>query len=222
MEPNRWTIDDDGDHLPRQERCSGKLGGDSPWLNSEQNDASSCRCHLIAGHEGDHSCSHVRSEDDTRPLWTAPPASPPSPPERAQPEWTAAELLAELKDRTERAMVEMEQVAATGSGEWHHRSLGKLAGLALVADWLRSYDHHAAPVQPRGDELGVLREAVERFYRVDGYPAAMQVVRAAESLLAASPATADRTATSDDLGPEEWDGLLAGDHTADRTDGPDA
>jgi hypothetical protein len=119
-------------------------------------------------------------------------------------------------------MVEMEQVAATGSGEWHHRSLGKLAGLALVADWLRSYDHHAAPVQPRGDELGVLREAVERFYRVDGYPAAMQVVRAAESLLAASPATADRTATSDDLGPEEWDGLLAGDHTADRTDGPDA
>jgi hypothetical protein len=42
-------------------------------------------------------------------------------------------------------------------------------------------------------ELGVLREAVERFYRVDGYPAAMQVVRAAESLLAASPATADRT-----------------------------
>ena len=71
-------------------------------------------------------------------------AAPPSTPaEQPQPDGlSAAELLDDLKDRTERGMVELEKLAApVGACMERTRLLGKLAGLALVADWLRSYDH---------------------------------------------------------------------------------
>lgn len=60
--------------------------------------------------------------------------------ERPAGEWTAVDLLADLNDRAERAMVELEKrAAAYGSSTERTRLLGKLSGLALVADWLRSY-----------------------------------------------------------------------------------
>jgi hypothetical protein len=102
-----------------------------------------------------------------------PPAAPPSPPERPD----TAQMRADAQWLREWALNKV--------------SFTKAERIEEAADWIDATA--AAPVQSRGDELGVLREAVERFYRVDGYPAAMQVVRAAESLLAASPATADRT-----------------------------
>ena len=79
-------------------------------------------------------------------------AAPPSTPaEQPDPDGlSAAELLADLKDRTERGMVELEKLAAPlGACMERTRLLGKLAGLALVADWLRSYDH---PTDPTGSE----------------------------------------------------------------------
>jgi len=78
-------------------------------------------------------------------------ASPSTPAEQPDPDGlSAAELLADLKDRTERGMVELEKLAAPlGACMERTRLLGKLAGLALVADWLRSYDH---PTDPTGSE----------------------------------------------------------------------
>jgi len=79
-------------------------------------------------------------------------STPPSTPaEQPQPDGlSAAELLADLKDRTERGMVELEKLAAPlGACMERTRLLGKLAGLALVADWLRSYD---VPTDPTGSE----------------------------------------------------------------------
>ena len=79
-------------------------------------------------------------------------AAPPSTPaEQPQPDGlSAAELLDDLKDRAERAMVELEKRASRRAvGSERTRLLGKLSGLALVADWLRSYDH---PTDPTGSE----------------------------------------------------------------------
>jgi len=60
--------------------------------------------------------------------------------ERPAGEWTAVDLLADLNDRAERAMVELEKRASRRAvGSERTRLLGKLSGLALVADWLRSY-----------------------------------------------------------------------------------
>ena len=101
------------------------------------------------GHDGGFSKTpcvpyHVAADCDPIALCTITPPTPQPPvPLSPAPQadgWTAAELLDDLNDRTERAMVELERTAAHGSGEWHHRTLGKLAGLALVADWLRGYD----------------------------------------------------------------------------------
>lgn len=80
------------------------------------------------------------------------PPSAPVPGERPA-GWTAAELLADLKDRTERDMVELERVAANDTPLRRNRTLGKLAGLALVADWLRSYDS-LPPAPPSGERDG--------------------------------------------------------------------
>ena len=81
-------------------------------------------------------------------------AAPPSTPaEQPDPDGlSAAELLADLKDRTERGMVELEKLAAPlGACMERTRLLGKLAGLALVADWLRSYTP-TRPTDPTGSE----------------------------------------------------------------------
>ena len=93
--------------------------------------------YIVTGGEGTSHCSLAE-----RSAMHA--AAPPSTPaEQPDPDGlSAAELLADLKDRTERGMVELEKLAAPlGACMERTRLLGKLAGLALVADWLRSYDH---------------------------------------------------------------------------------
>ena len=92
--------------------------------------------YIVTGGEGTSYCSLAE-----RSAMHA--AAPPSTPaEQPDPDGlSAAELLADLKDRTERGMVELEKLAAPlGACMERTRLLGKLAGLALVADWLRSYD----------------------------------------------------------------------------------
>jgi hypothetical protein len=101
--------------------------------------------YIVTGGEGTSHCSLAE-----RSAMHA--AAPPSTPaEQPDPDGlSAAELLADLKDRTERGMVELEKLAAPlGACMERTRLLGKLAGLALVADWLRSYDH---PTDPTGSE----------------------------------------------------------------------
>jgi len=93
--------------------------------------------YIVTGGEGTSHCSLAE-----RSAMHA--AAPPSTPaEQPDPDGlSAAELLADLKDRTERGMVELEKLAAPlGACMERTRLLGKLAGLALVVDWLRSYDH---------------------------------------------------------------------------------
>lgn len=87
--------------------------------------------------EAGDAVSHRLTADEVRTLLAVTPAEQPQPDGLS-----AAELLDDLKDRTERGMVELEKLAApVGACMERTRLLGKLAGLALVADWLRSYDH---------------------------------------------------------------------------------
>jgi len=103
--------------------------------------------YIVTGGEGTSYCSLAE-----RSAMHA--AAPPSTPaEQPQPDGlSAAELLADLTDRIERAMAELEKLAAPlGLCTERTRRLGKIAGLALVADWLRSYTP-ARPTDPTGSE----------------------------------------------------------------------
>lgn len=125
-----------------------------------------------------HAPTYCGYDNVRRGLVPAPPAAPPSPPERPD---TAA--LRSVADRI---------IDNTGL------PYGAAADLLAAADWIDA----AAPVQPRGDELGVLREAAETLLReavrVNSRLLDRSLLLAADSMhraLSASPATADRTAT---------------------------
>jgi len=148
-----------------------------------------------------HAPTHCGYDNVRRGLVPAPPAAPPSPPERADddlPEALASDLLSVLLNSVSED---------DGDRDWATDVYGKIAPLITREFYpckpdifAVTYEPAAAPVQPRGDQLGVLREALERADAMSPgevmahheHPWA-PVIEAVRSLLAASPATADRT-----------------------------